>query len=153
MLVSTCVAFAALLFDECSCNLCVLSTQALQLSKMAEKIIAEEEGSFALRMRVAELEEANTQLKASEAEMQKTIDNSSVVVTLLRHELNEEIENYDLLKNDNDSLLEERNNVRYEVADLESELEKVGASVADDISALEARLALRGTLPLWRNAL
>jgi hypothetical protein len=51
----------------------------------------------------------NARLKASEAEMQKTIDNSSEVITLMRRELNEEIDNYDLLKSGNDTLLEERN--------------------------------------------
>jgi phosphoribosylaminoimidazole carboxylase (NCAIR synthetase) len=85
--------------------------------------------------------EANAQLMVSEAKMQKTIDYSSEVVTLLRRELNEEIENYELLKNGNDSLLEERNNVRFRVADLESEVAKVRARVAEDIFALEARLA------------
>jgi hypothetical protein len=59
----------------------------------------------------------------------------------LRRELNEEIENYELLNNGNDSLLEERNNVRFRVADLESEVAKVRARVAEDIFALEARLA------------
>jgi hypothetical protein len=63
------------------------------------------------------------------------------VITLLRRELNEEIENYELLNNGNDSLLEERNNVRFRVADLESEVAKVRARVAEDIFALEARLA------------
>jgi hypothetical protein len=53
MLVLTCLAFAALSFDGCSYNVCVLLTYALSLSKMAEKIIAEDEGIAMLR------EEAN----------------------------------------------------------------------------------------------
>jgi hypothetical protein len=45
MLVFTCVAFVVLQFDDCSFRLYVLSTQALSLSKVGEKIIAEDEGS------------------------------------------------------------------------------------------------------------
>jgi hypothetical protein len=59
--------------------------------------------------RVTELEEANAQLKASNAEMQQTIDISSKAVALLRCELDEEIENYELLRIGNESLLDERN--------------------------------------------
>jgi hypothetical protein len=44
-----------------------------------------------------------------ECEMQKTIDSSSEAMTLLRRELDDELENYELLKIGNDSLLEERN--------------------------------------------
>jgi hypothetical protein len=84
----------------------------------------------------------NARLKASEAEMQKTIDNSSEVITLMRRELNEEIDNYDLLKSGNDTLLEERNTLWYQVVDLESELAKVKMSATENISALEVRLAI-----------
>jgi hypothetical protein len=109
MLVLACVAFAVLLFVGCSFNLCILSTQALSLSKVAEKIITEDESSEMLWKRVTELEEANAQLKASNAEMQQTIDISSKAVALLRCELDEEIENYELLRIGNESLLDERN--------------------------------------------
>jgi hypothetical protein len=53
------------------------------LSKVAERIITEDKGGAALRECLAELEEANMQLKTSNAEMQKTVDCSSEVVTLL----------------------------------------------------------------------
>jgi hypothetical protein len=138
--VFTYVAFTALLFDDCSCNLCVLWTQALLLSNVAERIIAEE-GSATLQKHVAELEKENLQLKVSKADMQKTVDNSNEAVTVLPWALEEEIESYDLLKNGNDSLLEECNNARYQVVDLESELEKVKASGEGDISTSKVRLA------------
>jgi hypothetical protein len=96
-----------------SFNLYLPSTQALSLSKVAEKIIAEDEGGTTLRKHVAQLEEVNAQLKASNAKMQKTIDSTREVVTLLRRELDEEIEKYELLKSGNGSLLEERNNAQY----------------------------------------
>jgi chromosome segregation ATPase len=91
--------------------------------------------------RVTELEEANARLNTSNAEIQQTNDSSSEVVTLLRRELDEEIENYELLKNGSDSLLEERNHAQYRAVELESELAEVKASAGRDIAALEARLA------------
>jgi hypothetical protein len=144
MLLFTCAAFAVLFFDNCSCNLCVLLALDLSLSKMAKKIIAEDEGSAALQRRVVELKEANAQLKMSNAEMQQTIDISSEVVTLLRCELDEEIENYELLRIGNESLLAERNDAHYRVADLESELEEVKKSAARTL------LPWRRGLRQWR---
>jgi hypothetical protein len=73
---------------------------------VAERIITEDKGGAALRECLAELEEANMKLKTSNAEMQKTVDCSSEVVTLLWHELDEEIENYKLLRIGNESLLD-----------------------------------------------
>jgi hypothetical protein len=98
LLVLPFVIFFTLLFDGYSCNFRVPSTQALTLSKMAEKIIREDEGSAALQKRVAEPEEVNAQLKASNVEMQLTVDRSGKAVTLLRRQLDEELENYDLLR-------------------------------------------------------
>jgi uncharacterized membrane-anchored protein YhcB (DUF1043 family) len=121
MLVFACVVFVVSLFGGCNFNLCDLLMQALSLSEVAGRIIAEDEGGAMLRRRVAELEEENAQLKASKAEMQKTVDSSSEVVTMLRRELDKEIQIYELLNNGNDSLLEERNNAQYRVANLESE--------------------------------
>jgi hypothetical protein len=49
---------------------------------MDEKIMMEDEGSTALWKHVAELEEANMRLKASNAETQQTIDGSIEAVCL-----------------------------------------------------------------------
>jgi malate synthase len=98
-----------LVFNNCGCNLCILSTQALLLSKAAKKIITED-GSAALQKCVVALEKKNSQLKASNTKMQKTIDNSNETITVLRRAQDEEIENYELLKHGNDSLLDECNN-------------------------------------------
>jgi hypothetical protein len=58
---------------------------------------------------VAELENENSQVKTSNTKMQKTVDSSNEAVRTLRQALDEELENYELLKNVNDSLLEGHN--------------------------------------------
>jgi hypothetical protein len=68
---------------------------------------------------VAELEEENSQLKRL-----------LIAVTVLRRALDDEPEIYLRLKNSNDSLLEERKNVRYRVANLESELARSKTNAA-----------------------
>jgi hypothetical protein len=87
------------------------------------------------------LEETNVQLKASEVEMRNNGDKSGEVVALLSCQLEEELENYDLMKCGNDSLLVEGNTFRDRVANLESELAETKTSVAGDVPALEAKVA------------
>jgi hypothetical protein len=108
---------------------------------MAEKIRTEDGGGVALQKRLAELEEANTQMEASNADMQLTVSHSGEAVTVLRHELDAELENYELLRFDNTSLLDERNEARGQVANLESELAEMNANTAKDTATMEARLA------------
>jgi uncharacterized protein YlxW (UPF0749 family) len=126
--VSDCfVAFASLLIGDCDCNLYVLSVQALSLLKTTKKIIVDEDRGN-LRKHVAELDEENSRLKASAAELQKTIDSSTEAVTVLWRAF-----------------------LRDQVADLESVLAKVKTSAAGDISALEARVACHTSLTFMRS--
>jgi hypothetical protein len=50
---------------------------------MAKKALTEDEGNTVLQKQISELEEANTQLEASNAEMDLTISRSSEVVIVL----------------------------------------------------------------------
>jgi predicted RNase H-like nuclease (RuvC/YqgF family) len=95
-----------------------------------------------LQRHVAELEKANTQLEASNAEMQLTPSRSREAVTMLRRELDAELENYELLRVGNSRLLDE---VRGQVADLESKLTETKVNADKDTAALEARLAAAET--------
>jgi chromosome segregation ATPase len=95
----------------------------------AEKIITEE-NSDDLRKHVTELDEENSQMKASIAELQKFVDNSTEVVTSLRQAREAGIEDYELLKDGNSSLLVERNALQDRAADLESELAGAKTSAA-----------------------
>jgi ABC-type arginine transport system ATPase subunit len=97
----------------------------LSLSKVVETIILEDEGSVALQKRVVELEEMNVQLEVSNAEMELTVSRSSEAITLLRRQLDEQLENYELLRLGNASLLEKRIEAQYRANELESELAEV----------------------------
>jgi chromosome segregation ATPase len=107
--------------------------------KVAEKIIAVENND-ALRKRVAELEEENSQLKTSTVELQKSVESSTEAVTSLWQALEAGIKDYELLKDGENSLLAERNTLHDRVADLESELAEAKTSTAKDITALEAKV-------------
>jgi ABC-type arginine transport system ATPase subunit len=79
----------------------------------------------ALQKRVVELEEMNVQLEVSNAEMELTVSRSSEAITLLRRQLDEQLENYELLRLGNASLLEKRIEAQYRANELESELAEV----------------------------
>jgi hypothetical protein len=64
---------------------------ALSLSKMAKKAPAEDEDNALLRKHIAELEEANTRLEESNAEMCLTVGCFGDAVTMVQHELDDEI--------------------------------------------------------------
>jgi ABC-type arginine transport system ATPase subunit len=113
------------LFDDYRYNFFVHSTLALSLSKVVETIILEDEGSVELQKRVVELEEMNVQLEVSNAEMELTVSRSSEAITLLRRQLDEQLENYELLRLGNASLLEKRIEAQYRANELESELAEV----------------------------
>jgi ABC-type arginine transport system ATPase subunit len=92
---------------------------------VVETIILEDEGSVELQKRVVELEEMNVQLEVSNAEMELTVSRSSEAITLLRRQLDEQLENYELLRLGNASLLEKRIEAQYRANELESELAEV----------------------------
>jgi hypothetical protein len=83
-------------------------TQALSLSKMAKRALAEDQGSALLQKRIAELEETNARLEESNAEMRLTGRRSREAVTALRCELDLGIQDYELLGAGNTHLLNER---------------------------------------------
>jgi hypothetical protein len=89
---------------------------------------------------VVELEEEILRLEASTAVLQKTIDSSAEAVISLCRVLDLNIEDYNLLKDGNNSLLAERNTLHEQVADLDSELAGVKASTVRDIATLEAKV-------------
>jgi hypothetical protein len=97
------VCFASLFIDNCVYNFYVRLIQALSLTKVAEKIITEE-NSDSLWRRIIELEEKNSQVKASAAELQKIVDSSIEAVTSLRRALEARIKDYELLKDGKNSL-------------------------------------------------
>jgi hypothetical protein len=77
---------------------------------MAEKTLAEDEANMLLRRRVAEVEEANTRLEETNAELRFELTSSGDAVTMSRRELDEEIEHCRRLRRSNARLLNERNN-------------------------------------------
>jgi hypothetical protein len=88
-----------------------------------------------LQKRVAELEEVNAWLKASNAEMQLTVTHSGEAITLLQHQLDEELENHELLDSGMLACL-----MSLMPEDLESELAVVKTKAVVDAATLEARL-------------
>jgi hypothetical protein len=102
---------------------------------------------------------ADLRLEASNAELQKIVFHSSAqTIISLRRALDLNIEDYNLLRDGNNSLLAERNTLYDRVADLESELAEVSVSAARGISALEAKVVCTEArpwtmLPPWRSAL
>jgi hypothetical protein len=109
------------------------------LTKVAEKIIAEG-NSDALWERMAELEEENSRIRASTAELQKSVDSSSEAVTSLRQVLEHGINDYELLKKGNQILSAERDAFRDRVAGLASELAEDKKSATRDIAALKEKV-------------
>jgi hypothetical protein len=79
---------------------------------MAEKALTENDAKALLQKRIAELEEANTRLEESNAEMRLTTSHSGDAVTVVRRELDEEIENYKRLSLMNTRLANEHNEAR-----------------------------------------
>jgi chromosome segregation ATPase len=108
---------------------------------MAKKVITGDEGNMVLQKRIAELKEANTRLDGSNAVMHLTVSRSSEAVSTLRRELDVELENYELLRLGNTHLLNERNEARSQVTDLEPKLAEMKASAAKDTATLEAKFA------------
>jgi hypothetical protein len=63
-----------------------------------QKVMIGDESNAMLQKHIAELEEANAWLDTSNAEMHLTISQSSEAITMLRRELDVELENYELLR-------------------------------------------------------
>jgi hypothetical protein len=87
------------------------------------------------------LEEENSRLKASTAGLHESVDKSAKVVVSLRWMLNGALDDFELLKGGNNSLLVERDSLRDQVTDLDSELVTAKVRVTENIPALEARVA------------
>jgi hypothetical protein len=84
-------------------------SQALSLSKMAEKALAEDEANALLWRWVAELEETNARLEDTNVELRLELSNSRDVAVSLRRELDEETEHCEHLWRCNTRLHNERN--------------------------------------------
>jgi septal ring factor EnvC (AmiA/AmiB activator) len=82
------------------------------LTKVVEKIFSKDSRE-SLRKHIAEVEAENSRLKAAAAE-------SSETITTLQRSLDNGVEDYNLLMAGNESLLAERNELRYCTEDLES---------------------------------
>jgi predicted nucleic acid-binding Zn-ribbon protein len=105
------------------------------LTKVVEKILAKDAGE-SLRKCVAKLELENSQLTTVIAESSKTI-------AKMQHSLDngvEDYKDYNLLMVSNESPLAERNDLCHHTKDLESELTKVRAATAVDVTTLEAKI-------------
>jgi predicted nucleic acid-binding Zn-ribbon protein len=90
---------------------------------------------------MTELEETNTRLEELNAEMRLIVSGSDNAVTAMHHELDEEIEHIERLRLTNAHLLNEHNEMRSWVTNLEMKLAEMEAGVAKNIATLEARLA------------
>jgi hypothetical protein len=73
--------------------------------------------------------------------MRSRVEKPDVVVALLRRELEEEVDNYELMRCGSESLLAECNTLCDQIADLESELVEVKMGATRDISIMEAKVA------------
>jgi hypothetical protein len=73
--------------------------------------------------------------------LHESVDKSAKVVVSLRWMLNGALDDFDLLKGGNNSLLVERDSLRDQVTDLDSELVTAKVRVTENIPTLEARVA------------
>jgi hypothetical protein len=89
---------------------------------------------------VVELVEENARLKGSSVELQRSVDSSTEAVISLQQKLEAGIEDYELLRDGNNSLLVECNALQDQVIDLESKLAEDKARAAKDIAALEVKV-------------
>jgi hypothetical protein len=134
------VCLAVLFVNGYVVDLCVCSGQAVSLTKVAENIITEDNSDDLQRWLVV-LEEENSWLKASTAELRESVDKSAETMVSLWQTLNGAIVDYELLKDDNNNLLAKCDTLRDQVAGLDSELVTAKASTVEDITTLEAKVA------------
>jgi chromosome segregation ATPase len=132
--------FCACLFAvDYVCDLYVFWEQAISLTKVVKRIIADR-GEDGLQSRVARLEEENSRVRASSVELQVSADKSAEAVIVLRRELDSSIENYERLREDTICLSAERNVLQSRAADLEEDLARTKASATADVAALQAKV-------------
>jgi hypothetical protein len=102
------------------------------LTKVVETIIAEDRGA-SLRKPIAELEAENSQQKATAVESIETI-------VMLQCSVDAGIEDYNLLVEGNNSLLDKRDELHCHYDDLKTELVKVCSSPKESVADLEATI-------------